>query len=93
MVFFYFKKFINGHLIAFEILIKSFTVIQIANYPQFNDILWNIISFSAWMFKGAVIIAIPAIISLLVICFHFGIISAIGLTAIVSDTDLLHCWE
>lgn len=37
--------------------------------------LWNVILFSGWMFKQALLISIPALLSLLIVSLAFGIMS------------------
>ena len=40
--------------------------------------VWNVIMFSGWMFKEAVLISIPAILSLLIVSLSFGIMTRVA---------------
>ncbi len=68
----------NGHLAVFEALIESFKVIPIGHNSIDNSMVWNVIMFSGWMFKEAVLISIPAILSLLIVSLSFGIMTRVA---------------
>jgi flagellar biosynthetic protein FliR len=53
--------------------VESFNTKPLGNTHVGVDTLWQIISFSGWMFKGAIMLALPAIVSLLVVSLSFGI--------------------
>jgi flagellar biosynthesis protein FliR len=64
---------LNGHVALLQALISSFKVMPIGSLLIESSMVWSVISFSGWMFKEAVLITIPAIISLLLVSLSFGI--------------------
>ena len=66
---------LNGHLLLVQTLIDSFTLLPISMHALTADSLWQIVSWGAEIFKGAIAIAIPAIASLLVVNLAFGIMT------------------
>lgn len=68
----------NGHLAVFEALIESFKMMPIGNNSLDNSMVWNVIMFSGWMFKEAVLISIPALLSLLIVSLSFGIMTRVA---------------
>ena len=66
---------LNGHLVMFEILAESFYSMPIGltsfNAEQFG----LIIRWSGWMFAAALVIALPALVSLLVVNLAFGVMT------------------
>jgi len=66
---------LNGHLVLFEVLRDSFVTIPVSTAGLVPDNFWQIISWASQIFSGAVGIALPAIASLLVVNFAFGIMT------------------
>lgn len=66
---------LNGHLALLDGLINSFKVLPIGDVAIDNTLLWKVITFSSWMFKEALLISIPAVLSLLVVNLSFGIMA------------------
>ncbi|WP_010653373.1 flagellar biosynthetic protein FliR [Fluoribacter dumoffii] len=66
---------LNGHLTVFETLLESFKVMPVGQVSIAPSMLWNVILFSGWMFKQALLISIPALLSLLIVSLAFGIMS------------------
>lgn len=66
---------LNGHLVLFEVLRDSFITIPVSTTGLVPDNFWQIISWGSQIFSGAVGIALPAIASLLVVNFAFGIMT------------------
>jgi len=66
---------LNGHLILVQTLVDSFRFLPISLNSLSLESVWQIISWGAEIFKGAISIAIPAIASLLVVNFSFGIMT------------------
>lgn len=64
---------LDGHLLMIEMVIKSFTIQPLGNTTIGINTLWAFIMFSGWIFKGAIFLALPAIVSLLVVSLSFGI--------------------
>lgn len=65
----------NGHLVLIQILADSFTILPVGAGGLPNSALINIAYFGAWMFSGALIIALPAIMALLMISVVMGVIT------------------
>lgn len=68
----------NGHLLVLEALINSFKIMPIGHYSLDNSLVWNVILFSGWMFKEAVLISIPALLSLLIVSLSFGVMTRVA---------------
>ncbi|MGM9452498.1 flagellar biosynthetic protein FliR [Legionella bozemanae] len=66
---------LNGHLTVFETLLDSFRIMPVGQLSVTQSMVWNVILFSGWMFKQAVLISIPALLSLLIVSLAFGIMS------------------
>ncbi|MEM6639195.1 MAG: flagellar biosynthetic protein FliR [Pseudomonadota bacterium] len=66
---------LNGHLLIIETLFKSFDTMPIGSGGPAREGLWDLVSFGSTLFDGAVRIALPAMISLLIVNMSFGVIS------------------
>lgn len=66
---------LNGHLVMFEVLHDSFISMPIGKAVMPLDGFWMLIRWSGQIFTGAVGMAIPAIASLLIVNFAFGIMT------------------
>lgn len=64
---------IDGHLIMIDYLIKSFTLKPIGGSQLGVSAIWELLMFTGWMFKGAIFLALTAIVSLLMVSLSFGI--------------------
>jgi flagellar biosynthetic protein FliR len=64
---------LNGHLILIQLLVDSFTVLPVAPTGADRDWLWILVNWASHMFAGAVLVALPAIASLLVVNLAFGV--------------------
>lgn len=69
---------LNGHLAILDALINSFKMMPIGQSPIDNTMVWQVIIFSGWMFKEAVLVSIPAILSLLIVSLSFGIMTRVA---------------
>ncbi|CAM3030963.1 flagellar biosynthetic protein FliR [Legionella worsleiensis] len=69
---------LNGHLALLDALMESFRMMPIGHIPQDKNLIWNVIQFSGWMFKEALLISIPAILSLLIVSLSFGIMTRVA---------------
>jgi len=65
----------NGHLVLVQVLVDSFSILPVGVEGLPDSALINIAFFGSWMFSGAVMIALPAIISLLMISVVMGVIT------------------
>ena len=66
---------LNGHLIVIDILVRSFNTLPIGGLEFDQSLFGQVLEFSVWMFKAAVMVALPAIISLLVVNISFGVMT------------------
>lgn len=69
---------LNGHLAILDALMNSFKMMPISQAPIDMSMVWQVILFSGWMFKEAVLISIPAILSLLIVSLSFGIMARVA---------------
>ena len=65
---------LNGHLVIIKELADSFTTMPISAEGINRDTLWNLVSWAGHMYKGAVLMALPAITTLLIVNLALGII-------------------
>jgi flagellar biosynthetic protein FliR len=66
---------LGGHLMIIQLLISSFETLPIAPHGITRDAFWVVIEFSSQMFIGAVWVALPALISILVITLAMGVMT------------------
>ncbi|MCP1726448.1 flagellar biosynthetic protein FliR [Natronospira proteinivora] len=65
----------NGHLIIIEVLVDSFRSMPVGTSGVVRDDFWAVAMFGAEMFKGAVQIALPAVVALQTVLVAFGVMS------------------
>ncbi|MEQ1622603.1 MAG: flagellar biosynthetic protein FliR [Methylococcales bacterium] len=63
----------DGHLLLIKMLMDSFTSLPIGADGITKDGLWSIVTWSAHMFTGGLLLAMPLMISLLLINISFGV--------------------
>jgi len=66
---------LNGHLAFIQTLIDSFTLLPISTTGIQNAGFWEIIVWSKHIFLGGVSIALPAIASVFMVNFTFGVVT------------------
>ena len=66
---------LNGHLMLVQLLVDSFAILPVAPTGADRDLLWTLVTWASQMFAGAVLIALPAIASLLVVNLAFGVMT------------------
>ena len=66
---------LNGHLIMIQVLIDSFQSLPVGVNGITNDGLWALVGWGSRMFAGAVLIALTAMTSMLLINLAFGVMS------------------
>ncbi len=69
---------LNGHLALLETLFQSFIWMPIGQVHLENSMVWDVIIFSGWMFKEAVLISIPAILTLQMVSLSLGIMTRVA---------------
>ncbi|WP_210395727.1 flagellar biosynthetic protein FliR [Motiliproteus sediminis] len=65
----------NGHLVLVAVIVDSFTILPLTEGGIAGESLWRLVASGSWMFAGALVLALPAVISLLVVNFAFGIMT------------------
>ncbi len=65
----------NGHLVLLEVLIEGFLRAPLGDRRRIPALSWQIASLGSWMFGGAVLIALPAVTSLLVVNLALGVMT------------------
>jgi len=64
---------LNGHLVLIDVLAESFTMLPVSMQGISPDGLWVLITWSSWIFTGAVLISLPVVVALLLINIAFGV--------------------
>jgi len=71
---------INGHLVMIEVIIESFktwpiSMDVIGKSGMSPEIIWQLIMRISWLFVSALLIALPVIISVLIVSLSFGVMT------------------
>ncbi|MDT8403918.1 flagellar biosynthetic protein FliR [Sulfuriflexus sp.] len=66
---------INGHLVMIEVIATSFYTLPVGATGLGVDSLWSLLSWAGYMFSGAVLMALPAVASMLVVNVGFGVMT------------------
>ena len=66
---------IDGHLIMIAVLAESFTGLPVSTNGVSRDMSWEVIIWTGTILKTAVVIALPAIVSLLIVNLAFGVMT------------------
>ncbi|CEK11278.1 flagellar biosynthetic protein FliR [Legionella hackeliae] len=69
---------LNGHLAILNALLSSFREMPIGHVEISQSMLGSILNFSGWMFKEAVLVALPAILALLIVNLAFGVMTRVA---------------
>jgi len=69
---------LNGHIAALGALMDSFQQLPVGKLSWHFDSMVTLIQMSGWMFKQAVLVALPAILSMLIVSFSFGIMTKVA---------------
>lgn len=65
---------LNGHLLLITTLIDSFKVLPVLEMRSQGDAVWQLLSSALWVFKSAVLIALPVMTALLLVNIAFGVV-------------------
>lgn len=68
----------NGHLAVFRLLADSFQWLPVSGTGLFLDNYLELVLHGSWMFTGALMVALPSTISLLVVNLAFGVIGRVA---------------
>lgn len=66
---------LNGHLVLLELLADSFRTLPVGTSGLSREALWMLVNWTGQMFAGAVLLALPAIVALLVVNLSFGVMT------------------
>ncbi len=66
---------LGGHLVLIEYLLRSFETLPISANALTADDLWAVVRFGTTMYAAAVLIALPAVASLLLVNLSMGVIT------------------
>lgn len=66
---------LGGHLMLIQLLVSSFNTLPIAEIGITRESFWAIVSWGSTMFVGAIWLAIPALISILVLTLAMGVMT------------------
>lgn len=69
---------LNGHLAVFELFFTSFSMLPVGSIPVDMGDIGRVLIFSGWMMKESLLVALPAILSLLVISMAFGVMTRVA---------------
>ena len=65
----------NGHLAMIEVLVESFYALPVGGLFISDNMLLELAGRASWMFGGALLLALPAVASLMVINYSLGIVT------------------
>jgi flagellar biosynthetic protein FliR len=66
---------LGGHLMLIQLVVSSFESLPISSTGVGRDSFWSLVAWGSQMFIGALWIAIPALISMLVITLSMGVMT------------------
>jgi flagellar biosynthetic protein FliR len=66
---------LNGHLVLLEVLVSGFKMFPTGMEISLAEFSGRIVRMGGWMFVGGVLLAIPAVISLLIVNMSFGVMN------------------
>ncbi len=66
---------LNGHLVVLEVVVESFYTMPIGGGAWSADDYGRMVRWGGWMFASALVIALPALTSLLIVNFAFGVMT------------------
>ncbi len=65
---------LNGHLVLIDLLVESFHRLPVDGGSIARSGIWRLLASALWLFKGAVLIALPVMTSLLLVNIAFGVV-------------------
>lgn len=65
----------NGHLLFLDMLVRSFHLMPVGPLMLSGDALWHIIRWGGTMYAAAILVALPAVASLMLVNVAFGVIT------------------
>ena len=65
----------NGHLLFLDMLVRSFHLLPVGPLMLSSDALWHIVRWGGTMYAAAILVALPAVASLMLVNVAFGVIT------------------
>ncbi|PAV27366.1 flagellar biosynthetic protein FliR [Tamilnaduibacter salinus] len=65
----------NGHLVAFEIIVESFNMLPIGTTGLASETYWQLAHRISWMFVSAMLLALPAVSAVFIVNISFGVMT------------------
>lgn len=65
---------LDGHLAIIQLLADSFHLLPVGATLPFER-LWDVVMWGSWVFKGALLVALPATVALLIVNLAFGVVT------------------
>ncbi|MDQ2068462.1 flagellar biosynthetic protein FliR [Natronospira bacteriovora] len=65
----------DGHLMLIQVLVDSFHSMPVGQAGLVRDDFWSLVMFGSDMFRGAIQIALPAVVALQTVLIAFGVMS------------------
>ena len=65
----------NGHLVLLDVLIAGYKAFPAGSATSLTSLAGALADLGGWMFVGGVLVALPAVVSLLVVNLAFGVMS------------------
>ena len=65
----------NGHLVLIEILVQSFKAYPVGSAFETSSYFRYLVGLGGWMFLGGALLALPAVVSLLIVNLAFGVMN------------------
>jgi flagellar biosynthetic protein FliR len=66
---------LNGHLVLIKVIANSFHSLPVGTAGLGSNGLWALLQFAGRMFEGAVRVALPAVVGILIVNLSFGVMS------------------
>jgi len=66
---------LNGHLVAVQVLLESFEALPVGVAGASADDAWQLVLWGGRMFAGALLIALPAVVTITLINIAFGVMT------------------
>ncbi|HQU15074.1 MAG: flagellar biosynthetic protein FliR [Chromatiales bacterium 21-64-14] len=66
---------LNGHLLLIQVLAASFHRLPVGPLGLDRNALWQLVGWASQMFAGSVVVALPAVVSLILVNLAFGMVT------------------
>lgn len=66
---------LNGHLIMIQVIAESFQTLPVGTQGLSMDSVYDVVGLASWMYAAGVLVALPAIGSLMMVNLSFGVMS------------------